>query len=110
MPDNDESLPVFEEIFNKYKQQIFALACRILKDVPEAEDVTQEVFIKVYNSFSDFRRESEIFSWIYRIGINKCKDYSGNTLSATFVALRNAPLIKCAYLCVIWGDLWVRSF
>ncbi len=67
-----EELPNFEVIYNKYKQKIFALVYRLMNDISEAEDLTQEIFTRAYKNYNKFRYESAVYSWLYRIGINLC--------------------------------------
>ena len=42
---------------------------------PDAEDISQEVFLKVFRSFGTFKRDAKIGSWLYRITYNACIDY-----------------------------------
>lgn len=62
----------FAELVRRHSALVFRLAVSILgwEFVPEAEDVTQEVFLKVYHAMKSFRGESEFRSWIYRITFN----------------------------------------
>lgn len=69
MSNNEKSFS-FEIIFNKYKQKVFSLIYHIVKNVETAEDLTQEVFLRVYKSYKRFRQESHIYSWIYKIAMN----------------------------------------
>jgi RNA polymerase sigma-70 factor (ECF subfamily) len=63
----------FAELVRRHKAQVFRLAVSILgrEFIPEAEDVTQEVFLKVHNAIASFRGEAEFSSWIYRITFNQ---------------------------------------
>jgi len=63
----------FAGLVRRHRDQVFRLAVSILgaEFVPEAEDVTQEVFLKVHRAIESFRGESEIGSWIYRIAFNQ---------------------------------------
>jgi len=63
----------FAELVRRHSALVFRLAVSILgkEFVPEAEDVTQEVFLKVHHAIRSFRGESEFRSWIYRIAFNK---------------------------------------
>jgi len=65
---------LFTDLFEQNKEKIFQLAYRFLGNKVDAEDVTQEVFIRAYKNYNDFRNESEIYSWLYRIAINLCKE------------------------------------
>lgn len=63
----------FAELVRRYSAPVFRLALSVLgrEFVPEAEDVTQEVFVKVHYAIKSFRGEAEFSSWIYRIGFNQ---------------------------------------
>ena len=63
----------FAELVGRYKSKVFRLALSILgkEFVPEAEDVTQEVFLKVHDALQTFRGEAQFGSWVYRIAFNK---------------------------------------
>ena len=66
--------PSFDEVFNKYKQRIFSLIYRLIPETTEAEDLTQEVFLRAFKAYEKFREEAEIYSWLYRITLNLCKE------------------------------------
>jgi RNA polymerase sigma-70 factor (ECF subfamily) len=63
----------FAELVRRHSAMVFRLAVSILgrEFVPEAEDVTQEVFLKVHHALLSFRGESEFSSWVYRITFNQ---------------------------------------
>ena len=63
----------FAELIGRHRGQVFRLAVSILgrEFIPEAEDVAQEVFLKVHHAITSFRGESEFSSWIYRITFNQ---------------------------------------
>ena len=62
----------FAELVRRYRDRVFRLAVSILgkEFVPEAEDVAQEVFLKIHHSLQSFRGEAQFGSWIYRITFN----------------------------------------
>jgi RNA polymerase sigma factor (sigma-70 family) len=60
------------EIVDKYKDVSFSLACSILKDENEAEDVLQDAFLKVLMNIGKFRFDSSFSTWLYRIVVNTC--------------------------------------
>lgn len=64
----------FDEIVLRYKQKIFQYILRMVGDSEEAEDLTQEVFVKTYLSLSAFRNQASLNTWIYRIAGNLCID------------------------------------
>ncbi len=65
----------FRELFLEYESMVFRICYRILGNTEEAEDLTQDVFIKVYNSMSKFRFESKLSTWLYRISTNLSLNY-----------------------------------
>ncbi|OGL40421.1 MAG: hypothetical protein A3C43_04445 [Candidatus Schekmanbacteria bacterium RIFCSPHIGHO2_02_FULL_38_11] len=64
----------FKELFHRYKIKIYNLALKILKNREEAEEISQEVFIKAFSSLNKFQGRSEFSTWIYRIAYNLCQD------------------------------------
>lgn len=60
----------FEELVHGYQNMVFNLAYRFLTSRQEAEDLSQEVFLKVFRSLDTFRRASSLKTWIYRITTN----------------------------------------
>jgi RNA polymerase sigma-70 factor (ECF subfamily) len=60
----------FDEIVQQHKNRIYHYICRMTHDSPEAEDLTQEVFIKAYQSLAMFRQEAAVDTWLYRIATN----------------------------------------
>lgn len=63
-----------EEIFSTYKQQVYNLALHYLQNTEEAEEITQDVFLKIHLNHSSFNEKSQLSTWIYRITINCCLD------------------------------------
>ena len=65
-------ISTFEQIMNKYKELVMNIAYRFLQDRSKAEDIAQEVFIKVYNSAGRYKPKARLSTWIYRITANFC--------------------------------------
>ena len=65
----------FEMLVEKYQRKLARLVSRLVRDPGEAEDVTQEAFIKAYRALPSFRGDSAFYTWLYRIGINTAKNY-----------------------------------
>ncbi len=59
----------------KYQRRLLRLVMRLVRDPAEAEDVTQEAFIKAYRALPNFRGESAFYTWLYRIGVNTAKSW-----------------------------------
>ncbi len=68
----DES--AFNELVLTYERRVFALVFRMLGRRDEAEDLAQEVFVQVFKAIDQFRGESKLSTWIYRIAVNLCKN------------------------------------
>jgi len=64
----------FAAIYAEHSQAIYYLALRILGDPAQAEDATHDVFLKAFRKFSEFRGESAVRTWLYRIAINHCRN------------------------------------
>src|SRR5437016_5207594 len=60
----------FDEIVRRHKNRIYSYVCRMTKDAPDAEDLTQEVFIRAYQSMHAFRHDAAVDTWLYRIATN----------------------------------------
>lgn len=71
---NSGTLPDFAVIYETHAKAIYYLVLRWLGDASKAEDATHDVFLKAFRNLADFRRESEIRTWLYRIAINHCKN------------------------------------
>ena len=65
----------WEEIVHTYSRRIYNLAYRFTSRADTAEDLTQEVFIKVYNSLMRYRSEFKFSTWIYKIAHNAAIDH-----------------------------------
>lgn len=65
----------FEELVKRYQRPITGYVFRMLNDYDSALDVTQEVFIKVYNSLNRYRSEYKFSTWLYRIAHNAAIDH-----------------------------------
>ncbi len=64
----------FNQLVASYKNLVYNTALGIVQQAQEAEDVAQEVFIQVYKSVEEFKGESKISTWLYRITVSKALD------------------------------------
>lgn len=60
----------FNFIVRKYQERIYWVTRKMVLNHDDADDITQEVFLKIYNSLKEFRGESQLFTYMYRIAIN----------------------------------------
>jgi len=65
----------FELLVAKYQRRLGRLISRFVRNAAEAEDVTQDAFIKAYRALPAFRGDSAFYTWLYRIGINTAKNH-----------------------------------
>lgn len=61
---------VLLKLIETHQQKVFNLAYSIVRDIEEAKDITQDVFLKAYTHLEDFRGEAELSTWLYRITYN----------------------------------------
>jgi RNA polymerase sigma-70 factor (ECF subfamily) len=66
--DGDES--AFNQLVLRYQERIYWVARRFVNDHEAADDITQDVFVKAYESLRNFRAESSLYTWLYRIAVN----------------------------------------
>ena len=64
----------FSELIDKYKNLVFNLAYRMTYNLQDAEDISQEVFIRVYKSLSNFNPRYKFSTWLYQMTLNLCRD------------------------------------
>lgn len=70
----DGDTNAFAVLVNRYKDLVFTLALRMLKNREEAEEVSQDAFIKAYKSLNKFKGDSKFSTWIYKITYNTSLD------------------------------------
>ncbi|MDO1499962.1 RNA polymerase sigma factor [Winogradskyella maritima] len=64
----------YAQLVHQYKDLVFTLAFRMLKNREEAEEVSQDAFLKVYKSIQRFKGDAKLSTWIYKIAYNTCLD------------------------------------
>ena len=79
------NVDAFEELIKGYKKSAYNIALRVMRNVEDAEDASQEALIKIFKNISSFNMESTFKVWMYRIVVNTCIDFKRrknvNTLS-----------------------------
>ena len=84
-PRTDEALLVerlrqgeeraYEELLHRFQQPVYNLVYRLMNDPSDANDVVQEVFLKVFRNVDTFRSQSTLKTWIYRIAVNEAHNH-----------------------------------
>lgn len=65
----------FNLLVRSYQQRVYAHVRKMVIDHDDADDLTQEVFIKVHKHIEGFREDSQLYTWIYRIATNECLSF-----------------------------------
>src|SRR3954447_24455623 len=64
-------LTAFDSLINRYQERIYATIYHMTSNHEDANDLTQETFIKAYKALKNFKGDSSFFTWVYRIAVNK---------------------------------------
>ena len=65
----------FQALIERYQDRVFRLVGRYTRDAVEAEDLAQDVFVKVFRKLHTFQHDSSFFTWVYRIAVNTATDH-----------------------------------
>lgn len=85
-----------EDIIDRYYQKIYKLCLFYLNDKEEAEEILQEVFIKVLKKGSTFKEKSSVYTWLYRIAVNTLVNHIKRKKILEFISfesLKNFPAV-----------------
>ena len=83
MPDDEDlvlrsqqgDVRAFDELVERYHGKIYGLTYNMTSNREDAEDLTQEVFVKAFEALPRFRGNSSFYTWLYRIAVNKTINY-----------------------------------
>ncbi|MBI4583315.1 MAG: sigma-70 family RNA polymerase sigma factor [Planctomycetes bacterium] len=64
----------FEFLFDKYREKVYAVAFRFVRDKEDALEIVQDVFLRAYQGLAKFKTDSKFFTWLYRITVNRAID------------------------------------
>ncbi|MEM6297592.1 MAG: RNA polymerase sigma factor [Bacteroidota bacterium] len=65
----------FRSLIEKYQERVYGHIRKMVIDHDEADDLTQETFVKVWKNLDKFQAKSQLFTWIYRIATNECLQF-----------------------------------
>jgi RNA polymerase sigma-70 factor (ECF subfamily) len=68
-------VPAFEELYRQHSTRLFNLAWRMSGTRADAEDLLQEIFLLAYRKLPEFRGDSSVGTWLYRLAMNRCLDH-----------------------------------
>lgn len=80
-------MQAFDELVTEYQNKVIHISYSMLSDYEDACDASQEVFVKVYRSIANFRGESSLSTWIYRITRNVCMDFIRKRKNAVIMSI-----------------------
>jgi RNA polymerase sigma factor (sigma-70 family) len=65
----------FDEIYLEHYKMVFNLALQYVQNTEDAEEITQDVFVKIFDNLNSFKKQSSLKTWIYRMAINQSLDF-----------------------------------
>jgi RNA polymerase sigma-70 factor (ECF subfamily) len=68
-------LRAFEELYRQHAGRLYSVACRMVGNPSDAEDLLQEIFLSAHRKLDSFRGESALGTWLYRLATNLCLDH-----------------------------------
>ena len=69
-PLTDQEQKVFQELYQTHHRRVYSICLRMTRDISEAEDLTQEVFVHLFRALGSFRGESAFTTWLHRLTVN----------------------------------------
>lgn len=79
----------FNQIVRKYQQKVYWHIRKMVIDHDDADDLTQDVFIKVWKNLDSFRQDAQLYTWIYRIATNECLNFLSSKRRKFFLPLHD---------------------
>jgi RNA polymerase sigma factor (sigma-70 family) len=79
----------FNMLVRAYQQKVYWLVRKMVIDHDDADDLTQEVFIKIHKAIDNFREDSQLYTWIYRIATNECLTFLAKKKRRFFLPLED---------------------
>ena len=85
----------FGQLVRRWQQKMFALALREVQDEAEAYEIVQDAFVRAWQSIGRFRQDSRFSTWMYRITLNRCRDWFRSRSRSRTVSLdRGGPEVR----------------
>ena len=79
----------FNQLVRKYQQKVYWHVRKMVIDHDDADDLTQDVFVKVWKHLENFRQDAQLFTWIYRIATNECLSFLQSKRRKFFLPLND---------------------
>jgi RNA polymerase sigma factor (sigma-70 family) len=87
----------FNMLVRSYQHRVYGIVRKMVIDHDDADDLTQETFIKIHRSIDTFRSDAQLFTWIYRIATNECLTFLNKKRRRFFLPIEDvgAQLAAC---------------
>ncbi|GAB3532677.1 RNA polymerase sigma factor [Pontibacter brevis] len=79
----------FNQLVRKYQQQVYWHIRKMVIDHDDTDDLTQEVFVKIWKNLENFRQDAQLYTWIYRIATNECLSFLSSKKRKFFLPINN---------------------
>ena len=79
----------FNQLVRKYQQQVYWHIRKMVIDHDDSDDLTQEVFIKIWKNLESFRQDAQLYTWIYRIATNECLTFLSSKRRKFFLPIND---------------------
>ncbi|MFD3003133.1 RNA polymerase sigma factor [Pontibacter toksunensis] len=79
----------FNQLVRKYQQKVYWHIRKMVIDHDDADDLTQEVFVKIWKNLENFRKDAQLYTWIYRIATNECLSFLSSKKRKFFLPIND---------------------
>jgi RNA polymerase sigma-70 factor (ECF subfamily) len=79
----------FNMLVRTYQQRVYWLVRKMVIDHDDANDLTQEIFIKIHKAIDNFREDAQLYTWIYRIATNECLTFLNRKKKRFFLPIED---------------------
>ncbi len=95
----DKKHYAFNLLVRKYQEKIYHFVRRLVVDHNDADDVVQNIFIKVWKNLDSFREDSKLFTWLYRIAVNESLSFLKSKQLRSYLSLSSpeAMMVKALH-------------
>ncbi len=84
-----EDMRAYDELVRRYQERLYATVYHMTSNHEDANDLTQETFIKAYRALKSFKGDSSFYTWIYRIAVNKTINFLKQRKSRVLLSLND---------------------
>lgn len=86
----------FRQLVEDYQSRFLTMAYKYTNNYTEAEDLCQEIFIRVYRALPTFQKNSKLSTWLYKVAVNRCLDWKRKTKSGLLQMMNISELMAKA--------------